>query len=176
MAKITEADVVNHYFPVIVQECRNSYKGIEHEDRIAEGVLALIHAIRTYSTKYGGFEKYFIMQFKIIMGRKNKEAWAMKKAESHFSLDASSHYNESGPGLDFFKSFSDDATIVDATIVDVNYFIEGLPSTEKQILLLLLNGGELDEISNELRIPVQQIQSLITQLQKKATEYWTRDE
>lgn len=171
MAKITEADVVNHYFPVIVQKCRNSYKGLEHEDRIAEGVLALIHAIRTYSTKYGGFEKYFIMQFEIIMGRKNKEAWAMKKAESHFSLDASSHYNESGPGLDFFKSFSDDATMV-----DVNYFIEGLPTAEKQVILLLLNGRELDEISNELRIPAKQIQSLITQLQKKATEYWTKDE
>lgn len=54
--------------------------------------------------------------------------------------------------------------------------IEGLPPTEKQILLLLLNGRELDEISIELRIPAKQIQSLITQLQKKATEYWTKDE
>lgn len=170
MAKITEADVVNHYFPVIVRECRNSYKGIELEDRIAEGVLALIHAIRTYSTKYGGFENYFLMQFRIIMGQKNKEAWAMKKAESNFSLDAPSLYNESLTGLDFLKSFSDDVTII-----DVRCFIEDLLPIEKQVLLLMLNRRELNEISNELRVSVKQIQPLITQLQEKATEYWIID-
>lgn len=95
----------------------------------------------------------------------------MKKAESNFSLDAPSLYNESRTGLDFFKSFSDDATIV-----DVNCFIGGLPPIEKQVLLLLVNGRELHEISNELRVSVKQIQSLITRLQEKATEYWTGGE
>lgn len=53
MVRITEADVVKHYFPLVIRECKNSYKGLEAEDRITEGVLALIHAIRTYRIEYG---------------------------------------------------------------------------------------------------------------------------
>lgn len=167
MAKITEADVVKYYFPLVIQECKNSYKGLEAEDRITEGVLALIHAIRTYKTEYGYFEDYFLIQLKIIMKQKNKEAWAMKKLESIFSLDAPVlTHNESSIRLDFIKSIPHDDTII-----DVNCFIEGLSPTERQVVLLLINGQDLFEISNKLRLSLRQVQSVLKQLQSKAINY-----
>lgn len=167
MAKITEADVVKHYFSLIIQKCKNSYKGLEAEDRIIEGVLALIHAIRTYNTKYGYFEEYFLLQLKIIMEQKNKEAWAIKKLESIFSLDAPVlTHNESSTRLEFIKSIP-----YDDTIIDVDCFIEGLSPTERQVVLLLINDRDLFEISDELMLSLGQVQSVIKQLQSKAINY-----
>lgn len=72
MEKITEDDVVRHYISLVTQECKDSYKGLELEDRIAEGALALIHAIRTYKVQYGCFEEYMLLQLKFIMRDKIK--------------------------------------------------------------------------------------------------------
>ncbi|MGW9530242.1 RNA polymerase subunit sigma-70 [Paenibacillus terrae] len=167
MAKITEADVVKHYIPLVIQECKNSYKGLEAEDRITEGVLALIHAIRTYRTIYGCFEDYFFLQLKIIMEQKNKEAWTIKKLESIFSLDAPVlTHNESSTRLCFIKSIPHDDTII-----DVNCFIEGLSQTERQVVLLLINDRDQFEISNELKLSLRQVQSVVKQLQSKAIDY-----
>lgn len=62
MSKVTEEDIVNYYIPLVVEECKNSYKGLEWEDRVAEGIESLIYAIRTYKTKYGRFEDHLVSQ------------------------------------------------------------------------------------------------------------------
>ncbi|MNT37349.1 RNA polymerase factor sigma-70 [compost metagenome] len=171
MGKVTETDVVKHYFPLVIQECKNSYKGLEEEDRITEGVLALIYAIRTYRTKYGCFEDYFLLQLKIIMKQKNKEAWALKKLESIFSLNAPVlRRNDSSTRLDFVRSIPQDDTIL-----DVDCFIESLSSTERQVALLLINERDLLGISNKLSLSLKQIQSVVKQLQIKVTDYLAVD-
>ncbi|MNV37889.1 RNA polymerase factor sigma-70 [compost metagenome] len=171
MAKITEADVVKQYFSLVIQECKNSYKGMEEEDRITEGVLALIYAIRTYKTKYGCFEDYFLLQLKIIMKQKNKEAWAIKKLESICSLDAPIlAHNDSSTRLDFVRSIPHDDTII-----DVHCFIEDLSPIEKQVVLLLIKDRDLLGISNELSLSLMQVQSVVNQLQGKVIDYLNVD-
>ncbi|GIP24371.1 RNA polymerase subunit sigma-70 [Paenibacillus sp. J22TS3] len=171
MEKVTEADVVKHYFPLIIQECKNSYKGLEKEDRITEGVLALIYAIRTYRTKYGCFEDYFLLQLKIIMKQKNKEAWAIKRLESIFSLDSPAFaHNDSPTHIDFVRSIPHDETTL-----DVDWFIESLSSTERQVVLLLINDRDLLGISNKLSLSLNQVQSVVKRLQIKAIDYLDAD-
>jgi RNA polymerase sporulation-specific sigma factor len=101
------------------------------------------------------------------MEQKNKEAWTIKKLESIFSLDAPVlTHNESSTRLDFIKSIPHDDTII-----DVNCFIEGLSQTERQVVLLLINDRDQFEISNELKLSLRQVQSVVKQLQSKAIDY-----
>ncbi|MDF9407769.1 hypothetical protein L7E55_05250 [Pelotomaculum isophthalicicum JI] len=51
MRKITEEDVITYYLYLVLQECKNSYKGLELEDRISEGMSALLQAVRTYNMR-----------------------------------------------------------------------------------------------------------------------------
>ena len=73
MRNITEEDVVNSYLPLVVQTCKGSYKGMELEDRLMEGKIALLHAIRTYKTQYGCFEEYMSQQLRAIMKQKTRK-------------------------------------------------------------------------------------------------------
>ncbi|MNC07280.1 RNA polymerase sigma-H factor [compost metagenome] len=165
--KITEADVVKHYIPLVVRECKNSYKGLEAEDRITEGMVALIHAIRTYSTQFGCFEDYLLTQLKIIMNQKNKEAWAVKRIESIFSLDAPVRtHNESHTHLEFIRSIP-----YDDTTIDVDIFMGKLSSLESRVTQLLINGNDLKKISDELRLSSGQVESIMEQLQSRAKQY-----
>lgn len=159
--------LLDTFFPLLFKNVKILIK-LEPEDRTTEGVLALIHAIRTYRTKYGCFEDYFLLQLKIIMEQKNKEAWAIKKLESIFSLDAPVlTHNEYSTRLDFINSIPHDDTII-----DVDRFIEDLSPIERQVVLLLIDDRDLFEISGELRFSPGQVQSVINQLQSKAIDYF----
>ncbi len=168
MRVITEEDVVKSYMPHVIQECKNSYKGLELEDRLMEGRLALIHAIRTYKTQYGCFEEYMLLQLRIIMKQKNKEAWAVKKLESLFSLDAMLVTDDGTLVL----SHCIGATPQDDTIFDVKCFIEGLSLKERRVLIHLMDGYNITILSNILELSVHEIQSVIERLQNKAVAYY----
>ncbi|MFE4573344.1 sigma-70 RNA polymerase sigma factor region 4 domain-containing protein [Paenibacillus chitinolyticus] len=164
MSKITEDDVVKHYVALVVQECKNSYKGLELEDRIAEGTLALIHAIRTYKVQYGCFEEYLLLQLRIIMKEKNKAAWASKRLESMLSLDAPSINNSST--FSVLSNFLGSPPH-DETDFEVNYFIENLSLIEKQVVSHLMEDRDLIKISRHLGVSVSQIQRIIENIQNK---------
>jgi hypothetical protein len=168
MAKVTEADVISYYSAYVLQECQNSYKGMEIEDRIAEGTLAVLYAIRTYKKHFGAFEDYLASQLTIIMKNKNKEAWTIKKLESIFSLDAPLTSNsDSSVFLNFVKSLPHDETIL-----DVNSFLSTLSPIEKQVVAQLLDGKELKELSSELALPNLQVEIIIKDLQRKIRSYF----
>lgn len=98
------------------------------------------------------------------MSQKNKEAWAIKKLESIFSLDAPMlTRNESFTHLEFIKGIPHDDTII-----DVEFFMEGLLSLEKEVVHFLFNGQDLFTISDELRLSLGQVESVVKQLQSKA--------
>lgn len=165
--KITEADVVDHYFPLVVRECKNSYKGLEAEDRITEGMVALIHAIRTYSAQYGCFEDYLLAQLKIIMNQKNKEAWSIRRMESIFSLDAPVRtYNASHTHLEFIRAIP-----YDDTIIDVEIFLARLSYLERRVIHLLINGNNLKKTSDALGLSSGQVESIVEQLQCRVKYY-----
>lgn len=168
MRNITEEDVVKSYLPHVVQTCKNSYKGIELEDRLMEGRIALLHAIRTYQMKYGCFEEYMLQQLRLIMKQKNKEAWAVKKIESLFSLDAGLVTDDGTYALSHCLG----STSLDDTIFDVKCFIEGLSIIEREILIHLMEGYSIATLSNKLEFPVYEIHSEIKQLQNKALAYF----
>jgi|GEM_PF-3985890 DNA-directed RNA polymerase specialized sigma subunit, sigma24 homolog len=167
MPKITERDVVVYYTSLVVRECKAAYKGLELEDRIAEGTLAIIHAIRTYKTHYGSFEKYMLSQVRLILKQKNKEAWAMKKLESIFSLDAPLNAHSVSSALnDLIK-----ASPYDDTILDVNSFIDQLPPIERQVILLMLEDHTINEAAAKLGIPMPQMQHVLESLQAQYRTY-----
>lgn len=168
MRSITEEDVVNSWLPHVVQICKSSYKGMELEDRLMEGKIALLHAIRTYKTQYGCFEEYMFQQILAIMKQKNKQAWAARKLDSLFSLDA-------GLGADsstFALSQYIEAPPLDDTVFDVKRFIEGLSKIERTIIIHLMKGYSVSALSNELVFSVDKIQSVIERLQNKAAAYF----
>jgi len=168
MRSITEEDVVNSYLPRVVQICKNSYKGMELEDRLMEGEIALLHAIRTYKTHYGCFEEYMFQQLRAIMKQKNKEAWAVRKLESLFSLDAGLATNDCTFALSQYIG----TPLLDDTIFDVDCFIEGLSAIERDIVIHLMDGHDISILSNNLKFSVDEIQSVIEGLQNKAEAYF----
>jgi len=171
MSKITEEDVLNYYMPLILEECKNSYKGLEWEDRIEEAKIALLHAIRTYTIFYGCFEGYFITQLRIIMKKKNAEAWASKKIDSQFSLDA------------LFVSGNDKFTLTEClgttfpydSMIDVKCFMDSLSPDEKVVLHLLMNNYNVHAISKILTMPLTQVQSTLDHLKVKIAAYYYDD-
>lgn len=167
MPEITEEDVVLFYLPHIIQECKAAYKGLELEDRISEGTLAIIHSIRTYKIKYGNFEKYMLSQVRLIMKQKNKESWAVKKPESIYSLDASLVANNDSLTLHNFLQ----TTSYDDTILDVNCFVDQLSSIEKKILSHLLEDHNLNRTADKLNMPLLQIQQIIENIQIKYRKF-----
>jgi hypothetical protein len=169
MSKVTEEDIINYYMPLVLQECKNSYKGLEWEDRLAEGGVSLIYAIRTYKTKYGEFEDYFVVQLRRIMTEKNKEAWAMKKMESHYSLDASFIKGKENYSLSNLIG----GTSHDETLLDVKNFRDGLSSIEKSVIDLLTNNYTTGiDLSIE---SLHQVQTIIDCLKDKVSAYFIRD-
>lgn len=169
MGKITEGDVVAYYISLVAQECKSAYKGMELEDRIAEGTFAIVHAIRTYKTHYGSFEEYMLSQVRLFLRQKNKEAWAVKKMESIFSLDAPLFANDVSPTWhDFLK-----VTPYDDTIHDVNCFIDQLSPIEKQVISLLMDDRDFKKIANKLGISMRQVQHVVKNLQiKYVFDFW----
>lgn len=168
MREITEEDVLKSYMPIVLRECRNSFKGIELEDRLVEGGLALLYAIRTYKTHYGSFEEYMLLQLRELMKQKNKEAWAVKRIESRISLDASLIADDGSFRLQ-------DCIIAipqDETLFDVKRFIESLPSIEQRIISLLMDNQSISDVSKKLKLPVSQIKSVVEGLQNKAEAYF----
>lgn len=168
MRSITEEDVVNSYWPCVVRTCQGSYKGMELEDRLMEGNIALLHAIRTYRTQYGCFEKYMLQQLDAIMKQKNKEAWAVRKLESIFSLDARFVPNDCSFALSNYMG----APLLDGTILDVDYFIEELSPIERNILIHLMEGYDILILPEKLKYSEDEIKSVIEGLRYKAVAYF----
>lgn len=170
MRKITEEDVIKFYMLHVAQICKNSYKGMEFEDRLMEAKIVILHAIRTYKTQYGCFEKYMLQQLSVIMDGKNKEAWAQRRLESIFSLDAI-RLAEDGAGT-YILSQCIGATLLDDTIFDVKRFMAGLPTLERDILFYLMEGYRISKLSNIFELSINEIQTIIEVLQDKASHYF----
>lgn len=175
MRKITEDEVLQFYRPLVLQECKNSYKGLEWEDRISEGNLALLHAIRTYRIKNGCFKEYAAAEIRRIMQHQNTKAWSAKRLDSRFSLDASLDTYNNANGRSFSPTTCLGATYLDDSILNVNCFIESLPLIEKIVIRMCMDGLNVVGISNELVISLSQVQSIIDSIKQKITTYYSND-
>lgn len=159
------------YMPLVLEECRNSFKGIELEDRAIEGWLALLYAIRTHKSNFGNFEDYMILQVRGILKQKNKEAWAAKKIESRISLDAPLIKTEGSLKLqDFINGIPHDETLL-----DVKCFIQSLSPFEQHIVFLLMDSQNISAVSDKLGLTISQIKCVVTNLQNKAAAYFGPD-
>lgn len=168
MRSITEGDVVEAYFPRVLQVCKNSYKGLELEDRLMEGRFVVLHAIRTYKKQYGCFEDYMLQQLNIIMKQKNKEAWAVRKLDSRYSLDAELVTEVDKYVLSQYLGLY----WLDDTEYEVNCFIEGLSAIERQVLQYLIGDYSITSFSNKLELSTNEILSVIERLKSKAAAYF----
>ncbi|MEK8127690.1 RNA polymerase subunit sigma-70 [Paenibacillus filicis] len=161
MRKVTEDDVLQYYLPLVQRECKHAYKGLDWEDRVAEGNLALLHAIRTYRTKHGYFKEYAASEIRRIMQAQNGKAWSSRRLDSRFSLDAFSGIS-TGIG----------AAYLDDSIVDVTWFMESLAEMDKIVVCMLMEGMSIDSISDKLVISQSQVQGVIEDLKQKLLEYF----
>lgn len=168
MRKLTEEDIYIHYMPLVLQECKNSYRGLEWEDRIAEAGIAFIYAVRTYRTSYGPFPEYMISQLRRILKQKNSEAWSAKKCDSLLSLDAPLH--ESDKAFSLISCIS--SFITDESVIDVKCFINSLSSIEKSIIKLLIDEHNISTIAYILDQSVSQIQSTLNCIKNKYVIYF----
>ena len=168
MSKITEEDILSLYMPLVIQECKNSYKGIEWEERIAEGGIALLYAIRTYRAYYGCFKEYMITQLRRIMKQKNKEAWKVKRLESRISLDAPFIVGEDN--LVFAECIA--APLSDDVSLVIQDFIVRLSPIEQNVVCMLMDNYSIQEISSKTSMTLHQITSLLDDLRNKLSAYY----
>jgi hypothetical protein len=166
--KVTEEDILHYYRPVILKECKDHYKGLDWEDRVAEGYLALLYSIRTYKMKYGCFEEYFLTQFQKIMKQKNHEAWVAKKAESRYSLDESLIIGDNVSKLSRYMA----ADSADDSVFDINYLIHDFTLLERKVIFLRLNGFCNTDIQNRLKLSLAQAQFVLANIKYKIAEYY----
>lgn len=167
--KVTEEDVVRAYMPIILQKCKGTYTGLEFEDRLSEGYLALIYAMRTYKIDYGYFENYFNNQFRRIMKQQNAKAWVNRRQESRVSLNApvSSHANKNYIFAAFIgRSITDDSEF------DIHQFINTLSSDEQKIISMRMIGYSINRISLVLKISPYSVNRIITMIQTKYLNYY----
>ncbi len=157
-----------HYIPLLLQECKNSYRGLEWEDRIAEAGIAFIYAVRTYRTSYGPFPEYMISQLRRILKQKNSEAWFVKKCDSLLSLDAPLHEGDN----DFSLISCISSSLTDESTIDVKCFINSLSSTEKNIIKLLIDEYDISTIADILNQSLFQIQSALNCIKNKHVIYF----
>ncbi len=173
MARITEEDVIAFYWPLILQECKNSYKGLELEDRISVGAAALLQAVRTYKISYGSFKDYGLMQMRRIMKEQNTKAWAGKKIDSMLSLNTPLINKTGNKNYTFAECINLDN--IDYTKLDVKHFIYSLPAKEKSIVLMRWYGLSLKSISNKLKISTYNLNRILTSIGVKLTTYYEND-
>ena len=168
--KVSEEDVVLSFQPLILQECKNSYKGLELEDRISEGTLALIYAIRTYKIHYGCFKDYAISQIRRIMKQQNTRAWAEKRPNSCISFDASLKNNAKNEKFTLADCIGDD--VIDETVLDVKRFIYSLSVEEQMVILMRLDGYSLRSASTVLTISHYNINRILGTIKIKYLSYY----
>ncbi|OPX91087.1 MAG: RNA polymerase factor sigma-70 [Pelotomaculum sp. PtaB.Bin013] len=170
MRKITEEDVITYYLYLVLQECKNSYKGLELEDRISEGMSALLQAVRTYNIRYGFFKDYAIAQIRRIMKQKNSKAWAEKKLDSLLSFDAPLANNAEN------ESFTLAACIGEAprddSVLDVKRFINSLSVKEQQVIIMRMNGHSLQNISTALKTSIYSVNHILNNVRVKLVDYY----
>lgn len=167
MRKITEEDVINFYMPFVLQECKNAYKGLEWEERIAEGTKTLIYAIRTYKIRYGDFKEYMLTQLRKRMKRKNAEAWAAQKLNSSISLDSPLINGQD----DFTLTKCMTTMVPDESVLYVKCFIGTLTPKEQSIVLLRMQDYSISNISNRVGLPVHEVQSILDGIKGKIAVY-----
>ncbi len=162
--RIAEEDVLESYSSLIKNECRNSYKALEFEDRVAECNMVLLHCIRTYKSKYGDFENYFIFQLRRKMPQINKKAWAAKRVESQISLDAPIR-NGNYTLHDCLGKVSVDG--VDDFLIDFKSFKSILSPKEHRILSLRYDDYSFKFILNTLKVTVSDVYSVLNSIKLK---------
>lgn len=168
--KITEEDVILSYQPLILQECKNSYKGLEPEDRISEGTLAIIYAIRTYKIQYGCFKDYAVHQIRRVMKQQNTKAWTEKKPNSGVSLDAPLRNNAGSEEFTLGACIGQDG--IDDTVLDVKHFIYSLSNQEQRVILMRLDGHSLQSVSTALAISLYSINRILNTIKAKFLSYY----
>lgn len=169
--KITEEYVILFWRHLVLQECKNSYKGLEPEDRTSEGNLALLHAVRTYRRYYGGFPEYAVSQMRRIMKQQNTKAWAEKKSNARVSLDAPLGYYNKGEKNTFANCIGQRA--IDHTSVEVDDFVSRLSAQEQKIIKMRMDGHSCQSISNILVISPHKILHIVDDIKKKYQIYYT---
>lgn len=171
MGKIIEEDVFNFYMPLVLHECKNSYRGLEWEDRVEEGGVALIYAIRTYRICNGPFLEYMLAQLRRIIKQKNSEAWAAKSLDSQISLDAPLIAGKN----DFTLAACIKTPLPDDSVLDVKCFMNSLSRIERKILRLRMGDFSVYTISIILGMPLPQVQSIVESLKNKVADYYGND-
>lgn len=168
--KPTEEDVLLFWWPLILRECKNSYKGLELEDRISEGALAFLYAIRTYKLQYGCFEDYAINQIRRIMKQQNAKAWAEKRLISSISLDAPLRNDNKSDDLTLSGCIGQEA--IDGTLPEVKGFISSLSSEERRIINMRMKGYSFQSVSSTLTVSPYSINRMMNNIKIKHRIYY----
>lgn len=168
--KTTEEDVLLFWWPLILQECKNSYKGLEPEDRISEGALALLYAIRTYKLHYGCFKDYAINQIRRIMKQQNTRAWAEKRISSNISLDAPLRNNAESEDLTLSGCVGQES--IDDTHPEVRCFISSLSTQEQRVINMRMDGYSFQSVSSALTVSPYSINRMMNNIKTKHRTYY----
>lgn len=162
--------MIIYFQPLVLHECKNSYKGLELEDRIEEGNIALLYAIRTYKIHYGYFSEYAVNQIRKIMKQKNANAWAEKKLNSRASLDAPLRNNAGNEKFTLADYIGQET--IDDTLPDVKCFMGSLSVIEQRILRLRMEGHSLQSAATTIAISLESVKRILQTIESKHVSYY----
>lgn len=170
IAKISEEDVFDFYFPAIVQECQNMWRGLESEDRIQEGAIALLYAIRTYRPCYGPYQDFLKDRLQKYMEKQNSKSWAEMRLKSPLSMDAPLIADEDRNGFTLSLCLGENG--IDESALDSERFFCSLTRREQLIVQMLLSGYAIKNIADKLSTSTYRINCVVRGLQKKYICYF----
>lgn len=159
MGHVTEEDIVSYYRFLVIEECQNGYKGLEPDNRLAEGMAALFHSVRTYNTRYGPFKDYALIQIRNFLKQKNTQAWAEKRLSFCFSLDAP--LKNKGENNHFTLKDCLTNESIDLSAIDTKLFISSLNPQEQKVIWMRMHGYSLQHISNAMTISFYGVKKIL---------------
>ncbi len=154
--------LIDRYMPTVILSARSFENcGVDIDELISEGTLAVFSAVRTYNSELSSFGTFAGLCIKRAMLSQIRSASAKKRIPEDLitPIDDVVLENPETPEDIYIKKESYD-------ILKENVF-SGLSMLECSVLTLFLDGVAYSEIAHKLKIPVKSVDNAMTRIRNK---------
>jgi len=158
--------LIDKYMPLIISTAKSfENSGVETEDLIAEGIVTVFSAVKSYDAKKSKFSTFLSVCLKRAMITQTKSLSAQKRIPGNLisSIDDVELKGENSPEDIFidkesYNSFKEN-------------ILEELSNMELKVLNLFLEGNSYAEISQKLSISPKSVDNSLNRIRNKIKKF-----